>query len=657
MKSTITKSLLLALACAFSLSSSAQGYGVTDEASRQNTPSGWPTVALPQLPEITSANTITLTAADLSATGDNTDAIQAALDKVPSDGGMVVLPAGTWLFGAGESYQQLTLKSKTILYLSAGCTLKLQPYGTALNNKTHFITCVKKTTTSDIVIQGEDKETSVLDGDGWNWWAAKENGDTFNPGSMVRFEQGQRFLIKNITVKNAPGVNLTISNSGKASDATIHDVIISEPASDLGTGLSSHNTDGISIWGPRVNIYDCTISNGDDNVVVDDNGQYIHVWNCAFGTGHGASLGSYTKNVHDVLYEDITMDGTDSGCRLKSQRGRSGSVYNITWKNITMKNVDNPVYIETWYDLSTKPVPSEATAADSTDTTPYFHDILIQNVTSTGTPYKSSAKNNFPVYIYGLPESYVSNVTLDNVQIEAQKGMFLAFVRGLTFKNGCKITNSRTSGKLIETQYEADITGDYQGNGGSEDPGQPSQTYTLDATTCTSTSGDASPWTFSGGFTITNESGKTYAVGQSGTNTIKYGKGNQFTVHIPDGISIASVTFTGYGNDDSTDAYLEEVNGTKYDATTYTFPNKTTGGTATHTITFDAAVTDSFTFKTKGAQGCFIIQLTTSGTSGISQTYTLDPSNNSAVYNLAGQRVCDNYKGVVIKNGKKYVQR
>lgn len=30
--------------------------------------------------------------------------------------------------------------------------------------------------------------------------------------------------------------------------------------------------------------------------------------------------------------------------------------------------------------------------------------------------------------------------------------------------------------------------------------------------------------------------------------------------------------------------------------------------------------------------------------------------NNGAVYNLAGQRVSDSYKGVVIKNGKKYVK-
>ena len=42
--------------------------------------------------------------------------------------------------------------------------------------------------------------------------------------------------------------------------------------------------------------------------------------------------------------------------------------------------------------------------------------------------------------------------------------MFLAFVDGITFKNGCKITNSK-DGKLIATQYEVNnLTGDYTGS-------------------------------------------------------------------------------------------------------------------------------------------------------------------------------------------------
>ena len=132
-------------------------------------------------------------------------------------------------------------------------------------------------------------------------------------------------------------------------------------------------------------------------------------------------------------------------------------------RNCTMKNVNNPISIDAWYDGKPSS-PATATVKDSTATTPYFHDILIQNVTSTGTPYNSSSKAYFPIYIYGLPESHVRNVTLDNVQVSAAKGMFLAYCDGIKFINGCKITNTRNASKYFETQYKATYTGKYDGS-------------------------------------------------------------------------------------------------------------------------------------------------------------------------------------------------
>ena len=42
---------------------------------------------------------------------------------------------------------------------------------------------------------------------------------------------------------------------------------------------------------------------------------------------------------------------------------------------------------------------------------------------------------------------------------------------------------------------------------------------------------------------------------------------------------------------------------------------------------------------------------------GISTPVTMRASDNGAIYNLAGQKVDSTYKGVVIKNGKKMLQR
>lgn len=440
--------------------------GIEAEKAAQNTPNGWEAVSLPQLPEITAANTFNIKDYGASTDAeDNTKAIQKALDAVPVTGGIVVIPAGTWMFGSTDQMtstsEVLSIKSKTVLHLCAGATLKLVEFGKAPNNKTVFIGCKNKNQ-SDIIIEGEGG-TSVIEGQGARWWHERDiNKSNFNPGSMIRFQKGSRFLVRNLKIQNTPGVNLTLSDGGGASHCTVHDVTIYNPASDTKTEQPSHNTDGIPVWGAYMNIYNCNISTGDDNVVCDSHAQYVHVWNCKFGTGHGASFGSYTKDLHDIIYEDIDFDGTDSGFRLKSQRGRSGDVYNLVFRNCNMNGVKNPIYIEAWYDYSTKPEPSKATAQEVSSTTPAFRDILIQNVKSTGTPYNKSAKAYFPIYIYGLPESHVKNVTLDNVQVEAQKGMFLAFADGITFKNGCQVTNSK-DGNLIATQYEANIEGDYTG--------------------------------------------------------------------------------------------------------------------------------------------------------------------------------------------------
>lgn len=653
MNKSIKRTILLAAALVLSLGTQAQTYGVTDEASKQNTPDGWTAVALPQLPEITDANTFTVTG--LSATEDNTDLIQATLNKVPSTGGMVIIPAGTWLFGAGETYKQLTIKSKTILHLAAGCTLKLQPYGTAKNDKTIFITCTKSTNTSDIVIEGEDKETSIIDGDGWAWWAARENSQTFNPGAMIRFERGKRFLIKNLTLKDTPGVNITISNGGKASDATIHDVVINEPASELGNGKSSHNTDGVSIWGPRVNIYDCNISNGDDNVVVDSNGQYVHVWNCTFGTGHGASIGSYTENVKHIWFDNITMNGTTAGIRMKTGINsdgtlRGGGEEDITYSNITMTKVKNPFSMDCYYDkqYSADPATDEANARTLDSTTPTYDGILLQNVKTT------DVCPNYAIFLVGRPESHIKNITLDNVQISAKKGIDIRWVDNLVFKNNSKISVStgniwvRAYSSTYNDLCNATVAGEVSGD---------DITYTLDQTTY-STSPTTTQWSFANSCSVTNSGDKSYAAGKS--NTIKYSQGVQFTIGVPTGASITSVTFKGYGNTDNTACYLTELNGTSYDASAYSFAGRPTSGNptlTTQTVKFDNPVKESLTFTVGGAQACFAITLTGKDASGIEQVYQLSCDTNAPRYSVAGVRVGADYKGIVIQNGKKFLQR
>ena len=676
MNRKMIKTIVLAALMAVPFFAKAQTFaGITTEQNAQNTPAGWTAVNLPQLPAITSANTLNIKDYGASTSAaDNTKAIQKALDAVPSTGGMVVIPAGTWMFGSTDQMtsktEVLSIKSKTVLHLCAGATLKLVEYGKAPNNKTVFIGCKNKNQ-SDIVIEGEG-ETSIIDGQGTRWWKARDNKETFNPGAMIRFEKGSRFLVRNLKVQNTPGVNITLSNSNGANNGTIHDVTIYNPSSETKTEQPSHNTDGISIWGQHMNIYNCNISTGDDNVVCDNDAQYIHVWNCKFGTGHGASIGSYTKNIKHVWFDNIDMNGTTAGIRMKTGINSDGTLRGNgeeDWKfsNFTMTNVKNPFSIDCFYDknYNSDPAVDKANARALDSTTPTYNGILLQNVKTTDVCEGNA------IFLIGRPESHIKNVTLDNVQISAKKGIDIRFVDNLVFKNNSKITCQ--SGKLWIRQYDSTVDDQCDATGAGTNPNptpNPGETtevsYILDASTSTSSSTDPSPWTFNNGCSI--ESSKGYATAKN--NTIKYSKGVQFTINLPENITITSATFAGYTNEDNKTCYLGELNGTTFASDKYVFPSRLTQ-TDTSTkfdITLDTPATGVLTFTPQDAQAAWVITLkgVKVTSSGINNVVLTAKVNNNNIYDLSGRMVKLNAKaedlqglkkGIYIYNNKKYVAK
>lgn len=658
MRKSIIKTIVLSALLALPGIAKSQTFtGITSEQNAQNTPEGWTAVALPQLPDITSANTFNIKDYGASTSAaDNTKAIQRALDAVPTTGGMVVIPAGTWMFGSTNQMtsktEVLSIKSKTVLHLCKGATLKLVEYGKAPNNKTLFIGCKNKNQ-SDIVIEGEG-ETSIIDGQGARWWKARDNKETFNPGAMIRFEKGSRFLIRNLKVQNTPGVNITLSNSNGASNGTVHDVTIYNPSSETKTEQPSHNTDGISIWGHHMNIYNCNISTGDDNVVCDDNAQYIHVWNCDFGTGHGASIGSFTKNIKHVWFDNITMNGTTAGIRMKTGINSDGTLRGggeEDWKftNFTMTKVKNPLSIDCFYDkkYNSNPAVDKANARAVDSTTPTYNGIYLQNVKTTDVCEGNA------IFFVGRPESHIKNVTLDNVQISAKKGIDIRFVDNLVFKNGSKITVS--SGAMWLKKFDSTYEDQCNATSTGTIETDPNGIYTLNSKTLIN--GTSSTATFSNGFSISNENDKTYGVG-SGTNYIKY-SANQYTIIIPDGVKITKMDIEGRNNYSDADAYIGEINGKSYDATTYIFPKDKS--VKKYTVEFATPVENTLTFTPKVKQCILAFTLYTDATSSIAGI-TVDNKlmADTNIYDLSGRVVEQKgseglKKGIYIFNNKKFV--
>ena len=407
-----------------------------------------------------------------------------------------------------------------------------------------------------------------------------------------------------------------------------------------------------------MNIYNCNISTGDDNVVCDNDAQYIHVWNCDFGTGHGASIGSFTKNIKHVWFDNITMNGTTAGIRMKTGINSDGTLRGggeEDWKftNFTMTKVKNPLSIDCFYDknYNNDPAVDKAKARTVDDTTPTYNGIYLQNVKTT------DVCDGNAIFFVGRPESHIKNVTLDNVQISAKKGIDIRFVDNLVFKNNSKITVS--SGAIWLQKYDASWTDECNATSTGSTVTDTKGPFTLNSKTLT----DKTAGSFSNGFAISNEKGKTYDIG-SGTNYIKY-SANQYTIIIPDGVKITKMDIEGRNNYSDADAYIGEINGTNYDATAYAFPKDKS--VKNYTVEFNSPVEHTLTFTPKVKQCILAFTLYTEATNSIAGII-LDNKNkaDNNVYDLSGRLVIKNAstsdlqalnKGIYIHNNRKYIAK
>ena len=81
--------------------------------------------------------------------------------------------------------------------------------------------------------------------------------------------------------------------------------------------------------------------------------------------------------------------------------------------------------------------------------------------------------------------------------------------------------------------------------------------------------------------------------------------------------------------------------------------------TRTYTINAEAGSKSFKIARSKASTNVFItkIEITRGGTTGIDAVHSSQFTVHSSIYNLAGQKVGADYKGIVIKNGKKYFQK
>jgi polygalacturonase len=379
------------------------------------------------LPKINTNNVINVTNAPYGAVGNgvitNTTAIQNAINAATLggttnglSGGTVEIPAGVFLCGP------LTMKSSVNLQIDTGATLKMLPYGSypGGTSPTDFISASKL---HDIEISGP----GAIDGQGAAWWAAYEASGISRPKAMFAPSTCTNVLVQNITLQSPPNTHISLRSLCK--NVTVQGIIINTTSDVL-----SDNTDGIDVNATNCLIQNCFISCGDDHVAMGGGSSAITITNCTFGNGHGVSIGSHTDGgLQNLLVISNTMTIADSaslssGIRMKSGRDRGGFVRNLTYINMALTNVQNPIFISSYYPDSTIPSnPTTDTGSAITSTTPIWRDITISNVNVVASSGRNAGR------IYGLPEMLITNLTLSKVTVKADKSFVIYHIRNAQF--------------------------------------------------------------------------------------------------------------------------------------------------------------------------------------------------------------------------------
>ena len=173
-------------------------------------------------------------------------------------------------------------------------------------------------------------------------------------------------------------------------------------------------------------------------------------------------------------------------------------------------------------------------------------------------------------------------------------------------------------------------------------------TYTISQTTNTGNNSSVL-WEFDDDITVSNVKSKTYQAGKN--DGIKYSAGVQYTINLPQNVGINKMTITGYDNYADIDSYLDELNGTYFDSSTYVFPQKDASGnftTKTYDINLPTSAVGCITFTPQGKQ--VVWSITLMGMKATTKIPNIEdaPSISTEYYNLQGMCVNENYRGIII---------
>ena len=318
----------------------------------------------------------------------------------------------------------LSLPSGVTLWIDAGVTLygsrTASAYGSTCGTNGGSCTALITTRGSNTGIVGD----GVIDGQGGemvigqsqSWWAltGSSNGASANP-TMIQASGASAFVLYRITLHNSAKFHVKLDAKG----FVVWGITIKTPSESTNsqgaalTASGAHNTDGIDPGESASDGYVvCSnISDGDDQIAI-KGGVSVNnllIAHNHFAAGHGMSIGSETNGgVSNVNVYDLSIDGTGSGMgggssngiRIKSDPSVGGPVTNVTYSDVCVRDLVNPIIVTPHY--------SSATGSSIPD----YTGITIRDFHSVGTTVTPK------VTLDGYDSAHPTEITLDNVVVD-----------------------------------------------------------------------------------------------------------------------------------------------------------------------------------------------------------------------------------------------
>ena len=450
----------------------------------EGVPFEMPQVQQPSIP----AREVSLT--DFGAVGDgvtlNTDAFARAVEALATKGGGTLkVPAGIWLTGpiGLQSHIGLHLDKDAVIVFSTDQDLYpiIDTNFEGLDVR-RCVSPIHAEHATDIAITGE----GIIDGNGDAWREVKkrkvgddlwktivkrggllsEDGKVWYPDAgyakaratagslnyqdpsldeqeiktflrpvLVSFRACERVLLEGVTFQNSPCWNL---HPLYCKHLTVRNITVRNPHySTNGDGLDIDACENVLVTGSSFDVGDdaICIKSGKDadgrrhgipcrNVIIKD---------CTVYHGHGGFvIGSeMSGGVENMWVSGCRFLGTDVGLRFKSARGRGGLVQNVWCDHIYMKDIPGEAVTFNLYYAGV----AEADKADAKEealvpvdeTTPEFRGFHFSDIICSG------AKQ--AVYVNGLPERPLSDVSFRNCVFTAQKGVEVHYAQPILYEN------------------------------------------------------------------------------------------------------------------------------------------------------------------------------------------------------------------------------